>query len=169
MIWSPTQGPELMQHYVGMYLLQPDPRTWLLWGVVEPSEILKDSERGPQRIFNDLVGQVMGGVDLPALIKLRDEAKKSIRDKVKVHVTLLGGGFGRKSQPDYAIEAAFLAKQYPGTPIRVQWTREDDIQFSYFNAVSGQHLEASWASMGGDGLLQRSASRRSSPPSSPAR
>ena len=157
-IWSPTQGPELTQHYVGMYLLEPDQRKWLLWGVVEPSEIAKDTEREPQRIFNDLVGQVMGGVDLPTLIKLRDEAKKSIRDRVKVHVTLLGGGFGRKSQPDYAIEAAFLAKQYPGTPIRVQWTREDDIQFSYFNAVSGQHLEAS---LGVDGrptaLLQRSA------------
>ena len=42
--------------------------------------------------------------------------KKDVRDKVTVHVTLLGGGFGRKSKPDYAIEAAFLARQYPGTP-----------------------------------------------------
>src|SRR5207253_9756903 len=55
-------------------------------------------------------------------------------DKIKVNVRLLGGGFGRKSKPDYAIEAALLAKQFPGTPIRVQWTREDDIQFSVVEA-----------------------------------
>ena len=156
-IWSPTQGPELAQHYVGMYLLEPDQRKWLLWQVVEPSEIAKDCEREPQRAFNELVGQIMG-VDQPTLLKMRDDFKTSIRDRVKLHVTLLGGGFGRKSKPDYVVEAAFLAKQYPGVPIRVQWTREDDIQFSYYNAVSHQYLKAA---LGADGrptaFLQRSA------------
>ena len=156
-VWSPTQGPELAQHYIGMYLLEPDPRKWLLWQVVELTEIAKECEREPQRVFNELVGQMMG-VDQAKLLELKDEFKKFIRDKVKVHVTLLGGGFGRKSKPDYAIEAAFLAKQYPGTPIRVQWTREDDIQFSFFNAVSSQYLKAA---LDADGrptaLLQRSA------------
>lgn len=156
-IWSPTQGPELTQHYVGMYLLEPDQRKWLLWQVTELTEIPKDCEREPQRIFNELVGKIMG-VDQPTLLKLKEEFKKFIRDRVTVHVTLLGGGFGRKSKPDYAIEAAFLAKQYPGTPIRVQWTREDDIQFSYFNAVSRQYWKAALAADGHPtALLMRSA------------
>lgn len=87
-----------------------------------------------------------------------DDTKAEMRKKVTLHMPLLGGGFGRKSKPDYVVEAAYLAKENPGVPIRVQWTREDDIQFSYFNAVSDQYLKAS---LGADGrptaLLQRSA------------
>jgi isoquinoline 1-oxidoreductase subunit beta len=89
-------------------------------------------------------------------------ADETFRDKARaaatVHVTILGGGFGRKSKPDYIWEAALLAKHNPGVPIRVQWTREDDIKFSYYNAASSQHLKAS---LGADqlptALLQRSA------------
>jgi isoquinoline 1-oxidoreductase beta subunit len=49
-------------------------------------------------------------------------------ESVKVNVTLLGGGFGRKSKCDYALEAAFLSKELGGTPVKVTWTREDDIR-----------------------------------------
>ncbi len=62
-------------------------------------------------------------------------------DKVTVHVTLLGGGFGRKSKADFVGEAAFLAGQAK-VPVRVQWTREDDIRHGYLNAVSAQKLRA---------------------------
>src|SRR6185295_13115211 len=143
-IWSSTQGPEVTQHSVGVALMEPTPANRLralTWQVADPSE-LKECEREIQRDFNEELGRQLG-VDQATLFKMRDELKKEIRDKVKVHVKLLGGGFGRKSKPDYAIEAALLAKQYPGVPIRVQWTREDDIQLSYFHAVSHQHLEAS--------------------------
>ena len=61
-------------------------------------------------------------------------------DKVTVNVTLLGGGFGRKSKPDFAVEAALLAKEFPGRPLRVQWTRDDDLRFSYFHTVSVEYL-----------------------------
>src|SRR5258708_3566790 len=44
-------------------------------------------------------------------------------DDVTVHVTLLGGGFGRKSKPDFAIEAAVLSKAVDGKPAKVTWTR----------------------------------------------
>lgn len=64
-------------------------------------------------------------------------------DKVTVNVTLLGGGFGRKSKPDFIIEAAILAKEFPGKAVRVQWTREDDIHNSYFHTVSAEYLKAS--------------------------
>jgi len=62
-------------------------------------------------------------------------------DKVRINVTLLGGGFGRKSKPDYVAEAALLSRE-AGAPVRVQWTREDDIHHDYFHTVSAQRLEA---------------------------
>ena len=58
-----------------------------------------------------------------------------------VNVTLLGGGFGRKSKPDYVAEAALLSRMV-GAPIKVTWTREDDIEHDYYHAVCAQHLEA---------------------------
>ena len=63
-------------------------------------------------------------------------------DNVTVHVTLLGGGFGRKSKPDYGIEAAVLSKAMDGKPVKVVWTRDDDLHNDYFHTVSVEHLEA---------------------------
>lgn len=62
-------------------------------------------------------------------------------EKVKMNVTLLGGGFGRKSKPDFIVEAAILAKE-SGLPIKVQWTREDDIRHDYYHALSVQRIVA---------------------------
>jgi isoquinoline 1-oxidoreductase beta subunit len=61
--------------------------------------------------------------------------------QVKVHVTLLGGGFGRKSKPDFVAEAAWLAREV-GRPVKVTWTREDDVRHGYFHSVSAQYLKA---------------------------
>src|SRR5207245_2927482 len=63
-------------------------------------------------------------------------------DDVTVHVTLLGGGFGRKSKPDFGIEAAVLSKAVDGKPVKVTWTRDDDLHNSYYHTVSVEHLEA---------------------------
>jgi isoquinoline 1-oxidoreductase beta subunit len=57
------------------------------------------------------------------------------------HVTLLGGGFGRKSKPDYAAEAAVLSKQL-GKPVRVIWSREDDIRFDYYHTTAAVYHKA---------------------------
>ena len=62
-------------------------------------------------------------------------------ENVKMNVTLLGGGFGRKSKPDFILEAAVLAKE-TGMPIKVQWTREDDIHHDYYHASSAQRIVA---------------------------
>jgi isoquinoline 1-oxidoreductase beta subunit len=59
---------------------------------------------------------------------------------VKVHVTLLGGGFGRKSKPDFSVEAALLARE-AGRPVQVVWTREDDIRHDYFHSCSAQYYK----------------------------
>ena len=60
--------------------------------------------------------------------------------QVKVNVTLLGGGFGRKSKHDFAIEAALLSKAV-GKPVRVQWTREDDVHHSFMHTTSAERIE----------------------------
>ena len=59
---------------------------------------------------------------------------------VTMNVTLLGGGFGRKSKADFATEAAFLAKE-TGLPIKLQWTREDDIRHSYYHTSSVEKID----------------------------
>ncbi|MDM0046046.1 xanthine dehydrogenase family protein molybdopterin-binding subunit [Variovorax dokdonensis] len=61
---------------------------------------------------------------------------------VTVNVTLLGGGFGRKSKGDFATEAALLAGQTEGKPVKVIWTREDDLHHGFYHTVSVEHLEA---------------------------
>src|ERR1700675_1090920 len=63
------------------------------------------------------------------------------KDHVICHVTLLGGAFGRKSKPDYVAEAAVLSKKV-GRPVKVVWTREDDIKFDYYNTVAAMHMKA---------------------------
>lgn len=79
------------------------------------------------------------------------------KDHVTVHVTLLGGGFGRKSKADFAVEAALVSKAV-GAPVKLQWTREDEIQHSYYHTVSAQHLEASLDEAGRvTGWLHRTA------------
>ena len=60
---------------------------------------------------------------------------------VTVNVTLLGGGFGRKSKPDFCVEAAVVSKAMDGQPVKVIWTREDDLRHDYLHTVSAEHLE----------------------------
>ncbi len=61
-------------------------------------------------------------------------------EKVTVNVTLLGGAFGRKSKPDFVVEAALASREYGG-PIKLLWTREDDIQFDFYHFSCAQHMK----------------------------
>ena len=63
------------------------------------------------------------------------------KEDVTCHVTLLGGGFGRKSKPDQVAEAAVLSKQL-GKPVKVVWNREDDIHFDFFHSVAAMYMKA---------------------------
>ena len=69
------------------------------------------------------------------------------KEDVVCHVTLLGGGFGRKSKPDYAAEAAVLARKL-GKPVKVIWTREDDIRFDYYHTTAAVYHKATVDSRG---------------------
>lgn len=89
-----------------------------------------------------------GGVDIWACTQTPQSAQNNVAgflkvepEKVNVNVTLLGGGFGRKSKPDFIVEAALMSK-LRGKPVKVLWSREDEIQNGYYHAVSYQKLKA---------------------------
>ena len=62
-------------------------------------------------------------------------------EDIKAIATLLGGAFGRKSKPDFCVEAALCA-QAAGKPVKMVWTREDDVHHGYYHTVSAQRLSA---------------------------
>jgi isoquinoline 1-oxidoreductase beta subunit len=76
-------------------------------------------------------------------------------ENITVHVTFLGGGFGRKSKSDFVVEAVAISKKI-NAPVQVVWTREDDIQHSFYHATSAQYLKGSIDNNGKvTGWLQR--------------
>ena len=64
------------------------------------------------------------------------EASGLPADKCDVHKLILGGGFGRRGQTDYVRQAVLIAKEMPGTPIKLLWTREEDMQHGYYHPVT---------------------------------
>lgn len=62
-------------------------------------------------------------------------------DKIRVHATFLGGGFGRRSEQDFVVEAVLVSKAVHA-PVKVMWTREDDIQHDYYRPASFHKMRA---------------------------
>jgi isoquinoline 1-oxidoreductase subunit beta len=62
--------------------------------------------------------------------------------EITVQPTLLGGGFGRKSKCDFAIEAALLSRDLGGTAVKVVWTREDDLRHGFYHTATAERFEA---------------------------
>jgi isoquinoline 1-oxidoreductase subunit beta len=63
------------------------------------------------------------------------------RERVKVHITLIGGGFGRRLIQDYAVEAALISRD-AGAPVQVVWSREDDIRHDFYRPAACHVLQA---------------------------
>ena len=66
---------------------------------------------------------------------------KTTPDKVKVNVMLLGGGFGRKVEQDFVLDAVLLSKA-TGKPVKVVWSREDDVKNDKYRPLAAQYLQA---------------------------
>jgi isoquinoline 1-oxidoreductase subunit beta len=84
-----------------------------------------------------------------APIQAPQEARVEVADFLKtdlanvtINITFLGGGFGRKSKPDYIVEATAVSKAI-NAPVQVVWSREDDIQHNYYHTISSQYLKGS--------------------------
>jgi isoquinoline 1-oxidoreductase beta subunit len=89
--------------------------------------------------FRDGTCEVWAPTQNPQSVQLQVALAIGIpKDKVTVHVPLIGGGFGRRLQADYAVQAA-LVSQAVGVPIQVVWTREDDLQHDYYHSLSVQY------------------------------
>jgi len=63
-------------------------------------------------------------------------------DKCEVYKTILGGGFGRRGNQDYVKQATLIAKQFPGVPIKMIWSREEDMTHDFYRPISQAKLAA---------------------------
>lgn len=64
------------------------------------------------------------------------------QDKVKVHLTRMGGGFGRRLDNDFMHQAAAIAAKMPGKPVQLIWSREDDLRSDFFRPAGWHRLRA---------------------------
>ncbi|HTQ00644.1 MAG TPA: molybdopterin cofactor-binding domain-containing protein [Casimicrobiaceae bacterium] len=62
--------------------------------------------------------------------------------KCEVYKTILGGGFGRRGNQDYVKQATLIAKQFPGTPIKMIWSREEDMTHDFYRPISQARMRA---------------------------
>jgi isoquinoline 1-oxidoreductase beta subunit len=80
-------------------------------------------------------------------------------ENVTLHVTLMGGGFGRRLNADYSVEAALVARKVQA-PVKVLWTREDDMRHDFYRPCAYHRIAAS---LGADGLPEAWRHRFSTP------
>ncbi len=113
---------------------------YLIHTPMEPPVALADATRMPVQVMSST--------------QARNETRRYVAETlgikksgVECQVTLLGGGFGRKSKPDFACEAAILSARI-GAPVRVQWTREDEIRHGYYHAASAHRLRGGFDDSG---------------------
>ena len=87
--------------------------------------------------------EVWSGVQAPQIAQnVVAEYVDLPRSKVVINTELPGGGFGRRTYPDYVAEAAVIAKKLPNTPIKLIWSREGEVQHDYYRPAYLHQLEA---------------------------
>jgi isoquinoline 1-oxidoreductase subunit beta len=108
---------------------------WLAHGTLEPMNATARLADGKGEIWAPT--QVAGFA--------RRAAAKAFgidEDAVTVHVTQLGGGFGRRLETDFIAQAAHIARQVPGVPVQVLWSREDDTRHDFYRPAGVARLRA---------------------------
>ncbi len=116
--------------------------------VIEAVYELPYLAHAPMEPMNALADVREDGVEVWAPIQTPSWTQRSIAEalqvpveKVRVYPTLLGGGFGRRLNPDVPVEAALIARAV-GRPVQVVWTREDDIQHDFCRPASFHRFRA---------------------------
>ncbi len=112
-----------------------------------PMEPLNTTVRFDGKGAEAWAGSQIQGVDQKAIAEVLGLKP----EEVKFHTQMAGGGFGRRAVFDSHVqrEAAAIAKQLPGTPVKLIWTREDDVQGGYYRPMCLHRVEIG---VGGDGL-----------------
>lgn len=115
--------------------------------ILESSYILPHLSHAPMETpnatanFKDGKCEVWAPAQNPQLTRnVVAEALQVDKEAITVNITLLGGGFGRKSKPDFVAEAAILSQKC-NMPIKVTWTREDDIHLGFTHSCSAQYIK----------------------------
>ncbi len=98
--------------------------------IVKVSVDLKSAEVwvGSQQGFDSKLG-------VPQVLDIAPE-------NVNIYLQYLGGGFGRRSMTDFVTECALMAKEIPGKPVKLMWTREDDLRYGAYRPLTLQRLKA---------------------------
>lgn len=79
--------------------------------------------------------------EVAKLITGKSDPDQEALERVTIHTTLLGGGFGRRNLHDFALEAVRISQQ-AGAPVKLIWSREEDIQHDYYHPATVQRLRA---------------------------
>ena len=101
---------------------------------------------------SDGTAEVWVGNQSPTIVQLVVARALDIdRAAVTVHTPYLGGGFGRRIEPDVMLQAALIAKTTPDTPVQLIWSREEDVQHDMYRTMSAAGMSAG---LDADGRLQ---------------
>ncbi|MBX7132807.1 MAG: molybdopterin-dependent oxidoreductase [Fimbriimonadaceae bacterium] len=134
---------EAMKAQVGEHLAVPAGAK-VVEGIYE-LPFLSHATMEPQNCTIELVGdrvRVWAPTQLPAQCQEAVASAMGIAaDKVEVNITLLGGGFGRRLQQDFASEAGALARA-AGVSLRLMWTRDDDMKHDFYRPASLHAVKA---------------------------
>lgn len=109
---------------------------YLAHAAMEPLNVVVDLQADHCTIWTGTQSQTMDRAVAAQVAGLKPE-------QVEIHTTFLGGGFGRRANPrsDFVMEAVQVAKAV-GKPVKVVWTREDDMRGGYYRPMWVDHIEA---------------------------
>lgn len=107
---------------------------YLSHATMEPMNFTADVRAGSCELWGGIQGQLI-------IQKIVAQTLGLTPDKVKVNTTLLGGGFGRRIGLDYVMDAVLISKAI-GKPVKVVWTREDDIQHDFYRPATYNKMTA---------------------------
>ena len=93
--------------------------------------------------------EVWVGSQAPTLVRMFAAKASGLgSESITVHTPYLGGGFGRRAEMDVVMQAVMLAKQIPGTPVQLIWSREQDIQHDVYRPMAASRFSAALDSNG---------------------